>query len=306
MTGQRFSLYPATFGYATAQTLDLRQVSSVSISHNTTETPVVPAGALTPAAYLTPRSRPVVEIATMDLATFFGTVSPSSGLLCDEASVLRYQKRSLGGGGFEAGTDHITATAQRGFLYPMNLSAEVDSETGAQLTASFVPLSNGTADPLVYASSVDFTGAPTPTFSSAFFLASPYHNGVEIPGVQSISLDFGIEFRPAPSSPGTFDVIGSKVRQIPVCSFSVAKADEEATMEVIGEAVNTSFAFYLQKADTAGDRVAAATAQHFKLSFTAGKFTRTEIRGSGNDDIAVQFTTKPASAIAVSVASAIP
>lgn len=303
-----FTGYSIEFGYSSGQTLDMNQVDSMTTSPNSEHTPFVPAGGITPAAWLVPKVQPEGTFTTQDLATFFGAVDVSTGLLCNEESTFALSKRVQGGGGLSAAnnTDHYTWTAQLGQLFPESISAEADSNQGAQLNARFIALSNGTLAPFVFQGSQAINAITAPGYNSSFALASPYHNSVEIQGCRSINLDFGAQYRSAANTPDTYNDCVVKVTQQPVFRFTVAKADEFAAQALVGEAVNTSFAFYLQRIDaTNGGRIAATTGSHFKLSFTAGKIARSDISASGIDDGTVEFMVHPVGALTVSLASQI-
>jgi len=301
MSGQRFSGYTAILGYATGQTLNLNQLTHVGFEANLTQEPVIPMGALTPVKHLTTKAEPAMIIRTGDLASVFAAISGLNGLLCDETSTFQWQERSDDGVGFLTTNTHSRFTCAKGIVVPDTLTADLNSGM-AELTLRFIGL--GTSDPFTKTDAVALTGT-APGYGSGFFLASPYLNGTEIPGVQSISINFGIELQPGPSKPSTFNDLVSKIRQNPELSFTVLKADEQWTLATIGNSIATSFAIYLQKADPDTDRIAPGTGSHFKCSCTAGKFSRDSISVDGNDDAAVQFMVKPQGSIAISTSSTI-
>lgn len=303
-SGERFSGYTATLGYATGQTLDLTQLVSINMDMGNTIAPLTPAGLLNPAKHLTPRSIPNLSIVTGDLAGIFAAIDAQTGLLCDETSTFRLQERS-DGGAFEAGATHPQWTTAKGFIWPTTLSAELESQEGAQLTLSYMPLWNESVAPLVPSDGNNLSGVTAPAFSSAFFLASPYLNGTVIEGCQSVNIDFGINVVGAPSQPNTYNTHASIQSRQPKITFTVMKADEQATMVQIGTNIATSFAAYLQRADPDSDRIAAATTSHFKFSCTAGRIERRSVSWNGVADAAVEFMVYPNGSIAVSTGVAI-
>ena len=309
-SGERFSGYPASFGYATAQTMDLAQVQGWELDANVTETPFIPSGATKPTQVITSRARPEFRLRTQDLATVLATVDFNSGKCFDETSTFYLQERA------DCSTFLTTATSPgrstaNGFMFVESITAEQDSEDGAIMTLRYVPLKASGSDIVVFESSLDpDTNGPTPAFTSAFFLASPYHNGGELKGVQSVTINTDIQFQPAPSSPGAFDTLGSIVRYEPEFTFRSLKVDDFDAFQLTGDPVNTSFAFYFQKVDTTnavGDgRVAAASTVHSKISFTGGKITVRNLSFDGTDDAAVEVSIRPTGTVTAATNSAIP
>jgi hypothetical protein len=311
-TGQRFSGYPARFGYATGQKLDLTQMQAFELDTNNTKTPVVPVGAVNPTAYITPRARPEFRIRTQDIKTMMDVVDVENGKCFDETSTFILQERA-DCGTFLTGDTHPARVTTNGFMYAESITAEQDSEDGAILSLRYVPLYDG-SNSLVQRDTVDIAAYTTPALSPAYvgsyFLASAYENSVEISGIISVNLQFNLTFQAAPATPGAWDTIGSIVRRQPEFTYTCLKVDNVSADEVTGAAVDTSYAFYFQKADVtnaAGDgRVAKATAQHVKVSCTAGDVEVRNLSVDGTEDAAIEVSVKPTGTVAMSTASAIP
>lgn len=309
-SGERFSGYPAQFGYATSQVMDLEMVMGWELDANNTKTAVIPTGAVDPVAYITPRSRPEFRIRTQDIKTVLDVVSVINGRCFDETSTFILQERA-DCGTFLTGDTHPARQTAKGFMFLESISAEQDSEDGAVMTMRYVPLKTSGND-LVTLDTVDEGAFATlsPTYVQSYFLASPYHNGTEIPGVMSVNLNMNITFAPTPSTPGALDELGSITRREPEFTFTCLKVDEFDAFGFVGTPVDTTFAFYFQKADpanAAGDgRIAEATAEHIKISFTGGDIDVRNIAIDGNEDAAVEVSVKPTGTVAYSGVSAIP
>ena len=308
-TSKRFSLYPATLAY-TASTTNLQQLESLRFTPNARRAVIIPAGAVDRAHVGIASADPMLTLGTRDLTMFFGAVSGTTGLRlavngASTFSTFRFQERS-DAGTFESGSTHETYTIREGFIRPTELSASQDDENGALLTAEVTALWDGTNDPIIRATGVDFSGAPSPAFTSRFFLGPVYHNGSQIDGVVRSSVQFGINFQARRFNGDPYPRLGSIVTREPVLTFTIAKMDEVSALNMFGRSVTSSFVFYYWKGVADATRVAVGTTVHTKISCTAGHIGDDSISVQGNDDGSVDITVLPTSSLSVSVASAIP
>lgn len=300
----RYTLYTATLN----STLALVQMDGWSIKPGVQRATIIPGGLIDVAHVGIAGATPSVSLTTRDLSTFLTGVTISAGLACTASSTFVLQER-LDGGTLNpvATTTHETVTAAKGFVYPTSISASQDGTDGATLEATFVPLWNGTLAPLVWNTGVAISTITVPSFVSRYFLGPVYHNGTAIAGVTSVSIDTGINFTPRAFSGEPYAKIGSIVTRTPSISITVTEAATAGTLtSLFGSAVNTSFAIYLQKGVASGTRVAAATAQHIKISTASGDWGADDIAVSGNDDGTMTLTVTPTAVLACSLVSAIP
>ena len=304
-SAERFEVYPASFSYAGPTTTNLTQMQSFRVNPGVSKSVVVPAGQVDPSAHIVSRAKPRVNFATRDLATLFGFVSPSVGL-CTTQATFRLREREECAT-FSTGATHGTVTAAgTGFIMPDSIAADLESDDGAVCNCQFIPFWDGSTDPLVFNDGVDFAAAPSPAFVSQFFLGAVFHNSVEITGLTSVNLNFGITFVTTPKKAGAYDETGAISRREPILTFTTRKTDAWGGVNLFGSAVTSSVVLYLQKGVNNGTRVARATTQHVSLTMTAGDFEVTELGGDGGQDALLQVTCRPQSTIAVSVAAAIP
>lgn len=306
-TAERFALYPASFIHGAAQTLDLVQMHNFDAQAAANIARRFVSGAVDPKANIMVNADPRVAFATRDLATYFGVVSPTVGLaLTGAGATFRLQERSTLDGVWETGSTHETFTCSDGIIIPRRISASQDDQDGAAVESDLVVLYDGSTQPIVHNTGVDFSGAPTPAFTSEFWLGPVYHNSNELSGVVSVSVDFGIQFAPRRVSGQYFPTKGAIVQRAPMLSFTILKVDAVQSLDKFINAVTSSFAIYLWKGVNAGSRVAVASTVHCKISASAGAFTHQNITANENDDGTVTIQVMPTGTIAVSVASAIP
>lgn len=302
---QVFEIFPCSFIYTGPTTLNLAQMNSFRCESGGQFSRVRVGGSVYTLANLLNQARPRATFQTADLATYFGAVSVTAGLKITSTATFRLGERE-DCGIFMTSTEHVTVTATKGILWPLSLSAEQDSQNGAVLQSAFMPLYDGTNDPWVVTDAVDFSGAPAAAFGSQFFLGPVYHNSSELAGVTRVSIDFGIDVRGITQTPGPYARAAAIYDVNPMLRFTTKKVDLAAAVDMFARAVTSSFAIYLQKGAASSDRVAAATTSHCKISCTAGTIETEDVDGSAGDDAVVNILVRPTSALAISVASAIP
>lgn len=308
-TAERFSGYPARFGYSTAQTMDIVQMMGAELDAGNTKTDVIPSGAVDRLAVLTPRQDPEFRIRTRDLATTLATVGLQTGRCFDEASTFFYQERA-DCSTFEVGFTHPARRTQKGFMFPDSITAEQDDEEGAVLSLMYRPLKSGSSPLVEHLADQPLTGVGAPAYVSAFFLGPVYHNSAELLGVTGWTLTLNSEVQTAPRSPGGEPDFASITRRTPEISIRCPKVDNFDTFKLAGTPVNTSWAVYLQRADPTngqGDgRIAPATASHIKISGTSGDWDTRNLGVEGQDDALMDVVLRPTGALTVSIASSIP
>lgn len=300
----RHGIFPASF-----DALDITQIQSVSIQSGTNKSMITPGGAIDTAAVIHTFADPRVSFETHNLGVL-STASPTVGLAVETEAALRYQQR-LDGGTFETGAEHLGIGATKGFLYPTRIRSRQDDPNGAVLEMMFVPLYDGTNAILTFDATSDFdSGVPTPAFVAQYFHGPLYIGGVQIPGMQSYDIDFGIEYRTVRQDGQLYPTAGYIVRRRPQIQVTLTNAAYLATRGFFPSAyTSTGVAIYLPKGVHGGDRVAAATTQHAKISSVTGELSGDDLSVQDNGDATHTYTINPSGAtptLAVSVASAIP
>lgn len=303
MANERYSLFPASFTYAGPTTMNLLQMLRDEVRPEVTRDVVIPAGGLDAGAVIISHAEPKARLQTSDLTTFFGAVSASAGLGGITAAAFRRQRRA-DGGTFAGGSTNVTVTATKGFLYPDSISAEQDNPQGAVLEAIFAALYDGTNAPLV--ANTGQALSLTPTFTSKFYLGPVYVNGVQVDGVMSSRVQFGIDFQYGPMNGDVYPRVGSIVARRPVLSFTTKYVDQIATAALFGAAPAGTVAFYYWKGVSGGTRVAVASTVHCKLSVASGEWDSEDVSVQEHDDGTATITITPTATLAAAVASAIP
>lgn len=307
MSTNNYSGFPAAFVSAGPTTLNLKQMEAYGAKPGSRKSIVTPAGALDRGAVMENFADSSKGFSTRDLTTLLGSVSPTVGLYCTGGSTFRFQKRTTGAS-FASSTNHITITSTLGFLKLDAIRASQDDDKGAVAQCSYLPLFDGTNDPLVQTNSVDFDAVNAPAYVSAFFLGPVYLGSSPIPGVVESMVDFGTEFRTVRSAGEVYASQGSIVARNPVAAFRILDISQvKATItRLFGNAYGSAIKIYYRKGAPGASRVADATTEHCKITFSTGDWTIDDISVSENQDGSANIIVTPTGTIAVSVASAIP
>lgn len=304
MALNRYGIYPAIF--SGGSTLNLPQLGMAQADPGSTIERVIPSGAVDPAANIVSSGRPTAAIRTLDLKTFFTTVSPSTGFSCTGGALFHYQQRASGGV-FSGGSTNIILTSTKGFLLPQRLSA---NENGpADLTAQYLCLYDGTNIPFTIAASQSLSDAPSPAFASMYFLGPLYVNAAQVEGIIGVNIDFGITASPRTPDGLVWPTHCPIVRRQPVIGVTFLKAEvlPSTLVSFIHAATAGIIACYFKRGLPGAVRVADAsiTDSHLKITAASGTYQPAGIEVSGEDDTTVTINILPTAALGVGLAVAI-
>lgn len=303
---ERYSGYSATITWNTIpETQELTQLNNYEVVPGTRDSAITPSGAIDRAHIGVAGADSVIRVASRDFVSFFTNMNIATGLNLTGESTFRWQERQ-DGGTFLTGTNHETDTVADGFLRPTQITASQDDDDGALLQCELTPLWNGSVDPIVHNSGVALGGS-APAFVSRFFLGPVYHNGAEIAGVTNVSVDPGIIYQARAFSGDPYPRKGAIINRNPTLTFTVAEMNAAGAMaSIFGSAISTGVIFYLQRGVANGTRVAAGTAQHVKITASAGKWNFDTAQVTQNDDGSLTFSAHPTTTLALVTNSTIP
>lgn len=308
----RYGLYSATFD-AGATTLPLTQLRSMGTRPNKSMVTVHPSGNIDPAAHIMSMARPIMQFGSRDLGKIFGHTTPvsiSAGLFCTDPSTFMYRQR-VAGGAFSSGSDNVTQIVEDGFLHCTEISADSESNDGAQAALEFIALSATGINPFTTAASQAVPGAlSAPAFSTLFFHGPAYLNSVALPGLIGTRVRPGISFTSRLADGGVFPTTGlsSITSRNPQIDLTFLKIDMiPSTLDMVCAAFATTLAVYFRKgAAGAAGRVADATSEHIKISAAAGSWGPDDVSVSDENDVTTTITVMPTGVLSLSAASAIP
>lgn len=305
----RYSIFPATLG--AVATLNLQQVDGVSLKSGDKQDVIIPAGNIDPAAVILLGAEPIVNFKTTDISTVLGACSLTAGLSCVTApSLIQFQKR-VSGGTFAGATSHVVITSKAGFLVPKKLS--VSQEKPAELELDFHALFDGSTTgtpampvpPLAIAIGQSLTS--TPQFNTRAYQGPVYANAVEVPGIESFEIDFGLEVKALATDGDLWPRVISIVARKPKLT---AKCCDAAAANTAGGFFNAALpgalAFYLRAGAAGAARISDATAAHIKISAATGAWRASGLEGSGQEDASAEIECDVTGLLAASLTATIP
>lgn len=239
-------------------------------------------------------------------------LSPLIGLKCTTGATFQWQKAS--DGTFASGSNHFTLVSPLGYLNLEEISAEQDAREPATAKLTYHLLSDVSTTPDTYvtaSAAAALTGSPGLT--THFAMGPVYINGVQLTGIQRGRLTTGSRYQTVRTDGFVVASEGIVVDrnmqlELDLNDLSAITALQAAGTFSLGlNAAAGTVAWYLQKCVTGGERVAVATAEHIKLSFTASTIEARGIsRGMKTDAQAKLIIHLKNQGVAASVASAIP
>lgn len=308
----RYGIYPASFVHA-GGTLNLRQLRGQSIRKNGAFASIRPGGSLDNGAHILSTANPTAGFATRDLSRVFadgsGGVSLTTGLYCSGGHTMRWQKRATGGA-FDTGSVHTTQTTSKGFLNPIQIEADVDSQVGAECTLEYTPLSTDGANPITIANSQAISGV-TPLFNSVYYAGGVYLGGSQLTGMIRQRALPGIAFSARRADGGVFprndcSAILARDPALQLDFLNVGMIVSDIT-SFFAAALGSAIAMYFQLGSVGNEgRVAAGSASHMKITASAGTWGAEDISVSGEDDAVVTVTIMPSAPLSLSMSSTIP
>lgn len=205
----------------------------------------------------------------------------------------------------DATTGHIRLRMSQAFLVLDRITASHQREAAASCRIGTTY--DGTNNPLVPAGSVALSGTPT---SAEHFVAGPVAlNGVPLPGVADITIEFNRQVLEVASDGEIYNTFAACMYYAPVVTIR-GYHTAWATYGLNGTALS-EMAVYLRKVAANGTRVADGVAQHIGFSASSGLITIDESSGGNNEPAMTTVRVTLASAdatsepISVSTATAI-
>ena len=306
-SASRFGLYSCSTVTGSAVTTVFNQMVGFEMSPGASRTRIHVGGDVDPKAHIEAFSDPRIRFGTRDLTKYWGIVSATTGVALTGTATFRLQERGTLAGVFESGaTAGETYTVAQGILLPRTLSANQDDTQGAIIQSELICEHNGSVAPIVKNTNADITVATAPAFNSEFFMGPVYINSVEVPGIISTNIDFGIEYSSKRTSGQVYSTLGAIVRRAPMMSFTTLKADTDTASSAFLRALAGVVAIYFWKGADSGNRVAIASTVHLKISAAAGSWGNDSISVQELDDATDVISIMPTGSLSMSIASAIP
>jgi hypothetical protein len=241
------------------------QISSFGINSGLEQFIQYADGAVDPTYTAVKSLVPRLTFSTNAIASAMAIASMDGAAISSAANFFLQQIKQ--GGTRWTGSKHIKLAVTSGMVFPRSINAGHDAP--AEMQYEVLALTDSSNDAVVITADQALTGTPA---ADELFVAGPvYINGSQVPGVQSINIDFGIneillggdgDLNPS------FSAIGTRTPKITIETFH---ADVLATYGLDGVAQGaTDSKIYLRKVQQGGSRVADGTAEHILFTVAAG------------------------------------
>ena len=308
----RFGIYPASFVHV-GGTLNLRQIRSQSLRRNGAFNSIRPGGSLDNKAHILSTANPTAGFATRDLGRVFGDanggVSLTNGLYCSGGHTMRWQKR-LEGGAFDPSAAHTIQTTPKGFLNPVQIEVDVDSQTGAECVLEYVALSAAGENPVTTLNGQAISGV-TPEYNSVYYAGGVWLGAGQVTSMIRQRVVPGLTYSARRADGGVFprancSSINARDPSIQLDFLNVGMIGPTMA-DLFASALGASLSVYFQLGSIGNDgRVDPASLLHMKVTAAAGTWGADDIAVSGEEDAVVTVAVMPSDPLAISMVSAIP
>ena len=236
---------------------------------------------------------PQLAFSTTALATVLAKCGISGLAITADADEpgLRAWFQALADGGTRGGAgSNVLLTVAKGLLVPVGISAPHGGP--ATMSMAMHCIYDGTNEPVVPTTGQDLAG--TPAVSELFTAGKVMINGVELAGVQSIEVAFGINVLVLGAKGIAWPTYSCIISRTPTITISTLDAAAVSTFGLDGTAQGaTDSLVYLRKLDKNGNRVANNVAEHIKFTVDDGLITCRTAGGSHGSPVMSQVVITP-------------
>ena len=275
----------AVFGAAT-----IRQVTTANHSPNKEHRKAMNSGGAAVVQVSGKSAGEITQIVSGDVAALLALNTNtfcSAGLsLLISTITVPYKIRSAGAI-FTTGANSANITGANALIVPTSFEASQEGDFAlANVDIHWLSVDGilkGCDD------TVGFTVAAQ-AFNAEHTLGPCYINGTEIPGVQSVKINPGIEVVKPPLGAGSIYPAFASIKMV-VPTIQLTVNDFDAIAGTVGDFIAmTSANIYFKKRADSGVFTASATAEHIRFTFAAGIADTENVSVSNNDDGSATIT----------------
>lgn len=205
---------------------------------------------------------PAIEFSTLTLGLL--TTLGMTGLYLSATAVNFWFQAYLEGGTRKTGANHLKLTQTKGMIVPRSVSAS-QGDSFAMLNVAAIATWDGTNAPFILNPAAALSG--TPAIATCYGLGPAYVGGTQIPGVTSITLDFGINLKMGRHDGDVYPRTSGVRSRRPTLRIQTEHMLALSDLGMVGSNP-VSFAQYFRKKEAGGVNVADATTEHFKVAGT--------------------------------------
>lgn len=232
---------------------------------------------------------PRVVSRTSDLKTLLDKVTDFSLIDSDGSHPgIEFHYQRFAQGGAREATNAVKVTVGSGMLVVRTL--ELSHQATASLGFEVIPTStDGAADPVTFDEAAALPAA-APETDAVWTLGKVDLGALDLEGVRSLSLDFGVGELVESRDSDIYSTFASVQVQQPRITVRASHIDATSGITEGGVFVTSGVVFWARKRAEGGTFVADGTPEH--ISFTLGK-TRVEWQTIGSDPKEIQVTLTP-------------
>ena len=250
--------YPISFGSDI-----IKGVKSLSISTELQKVLHEGTGVIEPHGVSTLKADQKISISSADIKTAIDTVG-LFGLNLATENLNLYAQKLAPGGTYATGSSHVKFVANKGVAYIESISANLDQE--ASVSIAVIPTTDGTNPPIV---PTDSSALPTLTHDDVrFTLGTAKVGATAIPGLQSITINTGIQAQPVGGDGLPYHTeayVTKRVLSITLTTNDVGKAILQDAQGKLGADLVVTF----KKCASGALRLANATEEHIAVTLKA-------------------------------------
>lgn len=238
---------------------------------------------------------PELTFTTTDLGRIFAAVSPVSGLAIAAGktytSVDAYYEQKEDLGLRKSGSNHMKKSSVKAILFPGTLEVAHGQEARLTMTMLWVS-TDGISSPLTV---TDGVTVPASYATEKYTLGGVVANGATIPGVESITIDFGFTVNAKGGGGEPYVQFASIDDLVPRITLRTPNMDVAATYPASGTKLTTGATVYLRKMQDGTTPYADASNQHigFVIPSNQGIILPGSDSGSGSADAMQELNMMP-------------
>ncbi|QDT95552.1 hypothetical protein [Gimesia aquarii] len=290
---QNYEVYPAVFDLLT-----VNHINSIDLSSNVQKLVAKAGGSVDVGRIAEVIRENEVQITSGDIGTILSNVSVTTGLKVETNARIQYQQRE-DGGVYKTTAEHVTINGTKGILIPRTISSSQDSQQGATIVLSFIPLRVGSNAPLIV--NVNQSLSSVPAINTLYKQGPILFEGTLLKDIQDSQTDFGITFDQWRGSGDVAAERGSISDRQRKLEFTGRNLELSSLITLGAIPISSGITQYYRQIGF-GDN----EAQHIAITFTAGTYEVTSITGQTGSNADLKVMASGALSISVSTASTIP
>ena len=287
----RYTLYAVNLNAVADVLLD--QVTSFGYEDGVSEILQGGSGSVDPTYVAVGDQKPKITFSTTAIATVLGYIGIDGLKIATGETYTDAQfflQLLAEGGTRTSGANHRQLTMNEGMIVPTQIKATHNQPATIDLLA--IATYDGSNEPFALTATVSLPG--TPAVGELFTAGKVMINGVELGGVQDITIDFGLKVETFGGSGSVWPTYCAIMDRQPLITITTQGATDLATFGLDGTAQGaTDSIIYLRKLAEGGTRTADVTAEHISFTIDEGLIRCQSLKGAHNEVMGSTVVIRP-------------